>query len=215
MMNRAARSTPTSPSPRPRLQTDRAVVTQQADVLALFEQYAPEPSTPRLTTTQLRRDVHAASQRLFHAPRGSYPRTADRNAQGSGLHALRLPHGGRTGLRTDLFGGSSLLREVKPWERSPRWRNAKLGPAVNYDVALHLDFVDQAGMDAYNVDDVHHEVAVYNASVCRGELTARVDWWYDGEPMTVKDQVKHSRCSSGRRDRRCGKGRHAGGLQRA
>ncbi|MCG7578878.1 ABC transporter ATP-binding protein [Mycolicibacterium sp. OfavD-34-C] len=32
--------------PRPRLQTDRAVVTQQADVLALFEQMQLEPVTP-------------------------------------------------------------------------------------------------------------------------------------------------------------------------
>ncbi|CAN5516635.1 hypothetical protein BH11ACT7_BH11ACT7_15040 [soil metagenome] len=92
---------------------------------------------------------------------------------------------------TDLFGGSALLREVKPWKRQPRWRSQKLGPAVSYDVALHLDFEDQAGLDAYNVDDVHHEVAVYNASICRGELTARVDWWYDGEPLITKNQVKH------------------------
>jgi hypothetical protein len=92
----------------------------------------------------------------------------------------------------DEFGGSSLLREVKPWKRQPRWRSRKLGPAVNYDVALHLDFDDQAGMDAYNEDDVHHEVAVYNASICRGEITARVDWWYDGPPLITKNQIKHS-----------------------
>jgi hypothetical protein len=93
---------------------------------------------------------------------------------------------------SDLFGGSSMLREVKPWKRSPRWRSRGIGPAVNYDVALHLDFEDQAGLDAYNDDDVHHEVAVYNASVCRGEITARVDWWYDGKPLITKNQVKHS-----------------------
>ncbi|KWX67906.1 hypothetical protein [Mycobacterium sp. NAZ190054] len=93
---------------------------------------------------------------------------------------------------TDLFGGSSLLREVKPWKRTPLWRSRRLGPAVNYDVALHLDFDDQAGLDDYNDDDVHHEVAVYNASICRGEITARVDWWYEGEPAIVKNQVKHS-----------------------
>ncbi len=92
----------------------------------------------------------------------------------------------------DLTGGSSLLREVKPWKRAPRWRSRQIGPAVNYDVALHLDFDDQAGLDAYNEDDVHHEVAVYNASICRGEITARVDWWYDAEPPIVKNQVKHS-----------------------
>jgi hypothetical protein len=92
----------------------------------------------------------------------------------------------------DEFGGSSLLREVKPWKRQPRWRSRRLGPAVNYDVALHLDFEDQAGLDAYNDDDVHHEVAVYNASICRGEITARVDWWYDGPPLIARNQVKHS-----------------------
>ena len=92
----------------------------------------------------------------------------------------------------DEFGGSSQLREVKPWKRQPRWRSRKLGPAVNYDVALHLDFDDQAGMDDYNDDDVHHEVAVYNAAICRGEITARVDWWYDGAPLITKYQVKHA-----------------------
>ena len=93
---------------------------------------------------------------------------------------------------SDLFGGSGLLREVKPWKRAPRWRSRRSGPVVNYDVALHLDFDDQAGLDDYNVDDVHHEVAVYNASICQGELTARVDWWYDGPPPIVRGGVKHS-----------------------
>jgi hypothetical protein len=92
----------------------------------------------------------------------------------------------------DEYGGSAQLREVKPWKRQPRWRSGKLGPAVNYDVALHLDFDDQAGMDAYNDDDVHHQVAVYNASICRGEETARVDWWYDGPPLITKNQFKHA-----------------------
>jgi hypothetical protein len=92
----------------------------------------------------------------------------------------------------DEFGGSAQLREVKPWKRQPRWRSRKIGPAVSYDVALHLDFDDQAGMDDYNDDDVHHEVAVYNASICRGEETARVDWWYDGAPLITKNQVKHA-----------------------
>jgi hypothetical protein len=93
---------------------------------------------------------------------------------------------------SDLFGGSSKLREVKAWERPPRWRSRKLGPAVNYDVALHLDFEDQAGLDAYNDDDVHHEVGLYNASICRGEITARVDYRYDGEPLITKNQIRHS-----------------------
>jgi hypothetical protein len=92
----------------------------------------------------------------------------------------------------DLLGGSAPLAEIKPWKRTPRWRARLEGPPCNYDVALHLDFEDQAGLDAYNDDDVHHEVAVYNASVCRGELTARVDWWYEGEPLIQRGQVRHS-----------------------
>ena len=36
---------------------------------------------------------------------------------------------------------------------------------------LSLDFDDQAGMDDYNKDPVHHEVGVYNESVCRPERT--------------------------------------------
>jgi hypothetical protein len=93
---------------------------------------------------------------------------------------------------TDLFGGSEPLREIKPWDRIPRWRAAEVGPPSNYDVALMLDFADQAGLDAYNDDDVHHEVGDYNASICRGELTARVDWQYDGEPLIEPGHVRHS-----------------------
>ena len=84
---------------------------------------------------------------------------------------------------TDLYGGSTVLAETKPWKRTPRWRGRAEGPPSSYDVALHLDFDDQAGIDDYNKDDVHHEVAVYNAAVCQGEYTARIDWWYDGAPL--------------------------------
>jgi hypothetical protein len=94
---------------------------------------------------------------------------------------------------TDLFGGSEVLRTVKPWERTPRWRGRAEGPPCNYDVALQLDFADAAGNEEYNNDDVHHEVGEYNASICRSELTARVDWEYDGDqPLNVPGQVRHS-----------------------
>jgi hypothetical protein len=93
---------------------------------------------------------------------------------------------------TDLFGGSSRLREVKPFHRTPRWRGRTEGPPSSYDVALHLDFHDEAGLQAYNEDDVHHEVGIYNASICEGELTARVDWHYDGDPLIRKGHVRHS-----------------------
>ena len=94
---------------------------------------------------------------------------------------------------TDLFGGSEILRTVKPWDRTPRWRARTEGPPCNYDVALQLDFVDAAGNAEYNDDDVHHEVGDYNASICRSELTARVDWEYDGDtPLNAPGQVRHS-----------------------
>src|SRR5262245_40554738 len=93
---------------------------------------------------------------------------------------------------TDLLGGSTPLREVKPWDRTPRWHAEQEGPPCNYDVALMLDFANAAGNEAYNEDDVHHEVAVYNALVCRGELTARVDWEYEGDPRIRHGHVRHS-----------------------
>jgi hypothetical protein len=93
---------------------------------------------------------------------------------------------------TDLFGGSDLLRETKPWDRTPRWRAAEAGPPCNYDVALMLDFADEAGLDDYNDDDVHHEVGDYNASICRPEMTARVDWNYDGAALIKPGHVRHS-----------------------
>jgi hypothetical protein len=93
---------------------------------------------------------------------------------------------------SDLFGGSARLSETKPWDRSPRWRAATEGPPCNYDVALHLDFEDESGLEAYNGDDVHHEIAVYNASVCQGELTARIDWWYDGDPLIEAGKIRHT-----------------------
>lgn len=93
---------------------------------------------------------------------------------------------------SDLFGGSLHLSETKPWDRTPRWRAATEGPPCDYDVALHLDFEDQAGLEAYNKDDVHHEIAVYNAAVCQGELTARIDWWYEGDALMTPGHVRHT-----------------------
>lgn len=92
----------------------------------------------------------------------------------------------------DLFGGSLHLKETKPWDRTPRWQAAVEGPPCDYDVALHLDFEDESGLEAYNKDDVHHEIAVYNAAVCQGELTARIDWWYEGAPLIEAGKVRHT-----------------------
>jgi hypothetical protein len=94
---------------------------------------------------------------------------------------------------SDLFGGSLHLYDTKPWDRTPRWRSAATGPPSSFDVALHLDFADDAGLEAYNKDDVHHDVAVYNAEVSQGEMTARVDWWYDGDvPLITPGRVRHA-----------------------
>lgn len=92
----------------------------------------------------------------------------------------------------DLFGGSLQLAETKPWDRTPRWRAASEGPPCDYDVALHLDFDDEDGLEVYNKDDVHHEIAEYNAAVCQGELTARIDWWYEGDALIVPGHVRHA-----------------------
>jgi hypothetical protein len=92
----------------------------------------------------------------------------------------------------DIFGGSQRMRDVKPWDRTPRWRGRQEGPPASYDVALHLDFNDQAEMDAYNTDDVHHRIGEYNASINDPELTARIDYWYDGPPLTRRGLIRHT-----------------------
>jgi hypothetical protein len=92
----------------------------------------------------------------------------------------------------DLRGGSATFLGTKPWERTPLWNARTEGPPSDFDMALHLDFDDQGGLDAYNSDQAHHEVAVYNASVCRPERTARVDWWYDGPPRGQRGGVRHT-----------------------
>ena len=92
----------------------------------------------------------------------------------------------------DVFGGSKRLREIRPTRRTPRWRGRAEGPPANYDVALHLDFPDQAALDVYNKDDVHHRVGEYNASINDPELTARVDWWYEGPPRTKPGLIRHT-----------------------
>jgi hypothetical protein len=92
----------------------------------------------------------------------------------------------------DLLGGSAPMLETKPWERTPLWNARAEGPPSTFDMALHLDFDDQAGLDAYNTDHAHHEVALYNTSVCRPERTARVDWWYEGPPRGERGGVRHT-----------------------
>ena len=90
----------------------------------------------------------------------------------------------------DIFGGSSRRWELKPWLRTPTWHAQQEGPVSNHDVALHLDFDDETGFDAYNEDETHAEVGAYNASVNLGEFTARINYWYDGPPSIAAGHVR-------------------------
>jgi hypothetical protein len=92
----------------------------------------------------------------------------------------------------DLFGGSQPLLDVPPWKRTPRWRPRPEGPPSNFDAALHLDFEDAGAYATYVAGDTHRAIAAYNASVTVDEETARVDWHYDGPPLSRRGRVRHS-----------------------
>lgn len=92
----------------------------------------------------------------------------------------------------DIAGGSRRLLEIPPWERTPRFHARAEGPPSNYDAALHLDFDDEAGLAEYESHPVALELAQLAAPVTVGELTARVDWTYDGEPPTRRGLYRHS-----------------------
>ena len=91
----------------------------------------------------------------------------------------------------DLLGGSSVLLQVKPYRRTPLWKARETGPPCNFDVTLNLDFDDAEGLKQYNLDPVHHEVGEYDASVCRPERTARIDWWYEGPSLVHRGWIRH------------------------
>ncbi|HWE81310.1 MAG TPA: Dabb family protein [Gaiellaceae bacterium] len=88
----------------------------------------------------------------------------------------------------DLFGGS---RDLRTPPRTPMWRRDGLGPEANFDVALHLDFDDWSGHQAYSADTTHGAASTFNESVSWDELTARVDWYYEGERPTRRGHVRH------------------------
>jgi hypothetical protein len=92
----------------------------------------------------------------------------------------------------DLFGGSGPLLAVPPWKRTPRWRARRGGPSSNYDVALHLDFDDEAAAAASLAGERCRAVARFNASVTVPEQTARVEWRYDGAPLVRRGLVRHT-----------------------
>jgi len=91
---------------------------------------------------------------------------------------------------SDLFGGGAPLRAVRPSRRSPRWR-LPAAPPANYDVALHLDFDSWEQHDAYGVDPVHNAASAFNESVSCDELTARVDWWWEGPSLNQRGHIRH------------------------
>jgi hypothetical protein len=91
----------------------------------------------------------------------------------------------------DLFGGSERLAGVPPRQRMPVWRRSAGGPPSNYDVALHLDFDDRTAYQGYGPHPAHQAASRFNGSVAWDELTARVDWQYDGDPPTRRGYVKH------------------------
>ena len=91
----------------------------------------------------------------------------------------------------DIAGGSQRLVDVPPWTRPPRFRARGQGPPSNFDVALHLDFDDEAGLAAFEADVAQQVVDRFNASVTVDELTARVDWRYEGEVPNRRGHVRH------------------------
>jgi hypothetical protein len=65
------------------------------------------------------------------------------------------------------------------------------GPPSNFDVVLHLDFEDWAAYRRYSPDPAHQAASRFNGAVSWDELTARVDWYYDGDPPGRRGHVKH------------------------
>jgi hypothetical protein len=91
----------------------------------------------------------------------------------------------------DLFGGSRRFDEAPPFATAPVWHRGTNGPPANYDVALHLDFDDWAAYRQYSPHPAHQAASVFNGTVSWDELTARVDWHFEGASPTRRGHVKH------------------------
>jgi hypothetical protein len=92
----------------------------------------------------------------------------------------------------DLFGGSEVLHRIRPSQRQPIWRRNADGPVCNFDMALHLDFADWDAFREYAVDPTHDAASRENEAANWDELTARCDWYYEGDaPPTRAGNVKH------------------------
>ncbi|HWE80014.1 MAG TPA: hypothetical protein VG265_00050, partial [Gaiellaceae bacterium] len=92
----------------------------------------------------------------------------------------------------DVAGGSTRLAEVPPWKRTPRFHAREEGPPSNYDVALHLDFADEAALAAFEGHPARQRVEAFADGVTVGDLTARVDWRYEGDPPNRRGGYRHS-----------------------
>jgi hypothetical protein len=92
----------------------------------------------------------------------------------------------------DLFGGSRRFDNPPPFEATPVWRRGADGPPANYDVALHLDFDDWDSYRQYSPHPAHQAASEFNGAISWDELTARVDWYFDGEAPTRRGHVKHA-----------------------
>ncbi|HEV2440671.1 MAG TPA: hypothetical protein VGX97_11480 [bacterium] len=91
----------------------------------------------------------------------------------------------------DLFGGSRRFDDPRPFEASPVWHRGPDGPPANYDVALHLDFDDWDAYRQYSPHPAHRAGSVFNGAVSWDELTARVDFYLNGEAPNRRGHVKH------------------------
>jgi hypothetical protein len=91
----------------------------------------------------------------------------------------------------DLFGGSRRFDDPPPFEATPVWRRGADCPPANYDVALHLDFDDWDSYRQYSPHPAHKAASAFNGAVSWDDLTARVDWYLDGEAPTRRGHVKH------------------------
>jgi hypothetical protein len=120
------------------------------------------------------------------------PRERTRLLQGLSFLGLECPSVRSGDYGDDLAGGSGRLIEIPPWERAPRFRARDEGPPSNYDAALHLDFEDGEALAAFEAHPAAAEMAEFAASVTVDDVTARVDWSYDGEPPTRRGRVRHS-----------------------
>ena len=91
----------------------------------------------------------------------------------------------------DIAGGSARLSEIPPWERTPRFHARAEGPPSNYDVALHLDFDDEAALAAYEGDPARQEMLRFASSVTVPDLTAQLDWYQDGAAPNGRGRYRH------------------------